>query len=94
MTGDQLWINHEWLAEGIMALIYSLFGARGLIGFKVLLALAISALAYRYLRGQGLAPLRACGGAACANGRRLGHGSSSYILLMVASFTPVRAHTG
>ncbi len=59
MTGDQTWINHEWLAEGILALIYGAFGARGLIGLKLLLAIAISGLAYRYLRSLGLVPLRA-----------------------------------
>jgi hypothetical protein len=59
MTGDQVWINHEWLAEGILALVYGALGASGLIGFKVLLALGIVGLAYQYLRRQGLVALRA-----------------------------------
>ncbi len=59
MTGDQTWINHEWLAEGLLALVYGAFGFRGLIGLKVLLAMGISGLAYGYLRSHGLVPLRA-----------------------------------
>lgn len=58
MTGDQVWINHEWLAEAIFALVYSALGATGLIVFKLLLALGICGLAYRYLRSCGLAELR------------------------------------
>ena len=59
MTGDQTWINHEWLAEGIFALAYRVAGPQGLIGLKLLAALSICGLIYAYLRDLHLAPLRA-----------------------------------
>jgi hypothetical protein len=59
MTGDQTWINHEWLAEVIFALTYRAAGSRGLIGLKLLAALGIFGLIYACLRDLHLAPLRA-----------------------------------
>ena len=59
MTGDQMWINHEWLAEGIFALTYRAAGSQGLIGLKLLAALSICGLIYACLRDLHLAPLRA-----------------------------------
>jgi hypothetical protein len=59
VTGDQLWYNHEWLAEAIFALVYRLAGAPGLIWFKLLTAVAIGLIIYAALRRAQLAPLRA-----------------------------------
>jgi len=59
MTGDQMWIKHEWLAEGIFALTYRAAGSQGLIGLKLLAALSICGLIYACLRDLHLAPLRA-----------------------------------
>jgi hypothetical protein len=50
VTGDQLWYNHEWLAEAIFALVYRLAGAPGLIWFKLLTAVAIGLIIYAALR--------------------------------------------
>ena len=59
VTGDQLWFNHEWLAEAIFAFIYRLAGAAGLIWFKLLAAVSIGLIIYAGLRRAQLAPLRA-----------------------------------
>jgi hypothetical protein len=56
-TSGQSWFNHEWLSEVIFAGIYEVAGPRGLIGFKVLLSLAIVGLCHRHLRRCGLGPL-------------------------------------
>jgi len=58
-TGEQLWINHEWLAEAGFAAAYRLAGAAGLIWFKLFLATSIGVIIYRGLRFARLAPLRA-----------------------------------
>ncbi|UCD11138.1 MAG: hypothetical protein JSU88_10835 [Nitrospinaceae bacterium] len=40
-AGDYPWINHNWLAEPLFALIYSWAGSSGLLIFKLLVGLAI-----------------------------------------------------
>ena len=59
LTGDQLWINHEWLAEAIFYLGFALTGPAGLIVLKLAVGLLIAGLVYRHLCCQGLTPLRA-----------------------------------
>jgi hypothetical protein len=53
VTGDQPWVNHEWLAEVAAATAYTLAGASGLIALKVLLVLLIAAVVYTHLRRSG-----------------------------------------
>jgi hypothetical protein len=36
-TSDRVWINHEWLAEVIMAVAYRVDGARGLVALKLVI---------------------------------------------------------
>ena len=55
VTVDQTWVNHEWLAETITALAYTLAGASGLIALKILLLLLVAAVVYAHLRHSGLA---------------------------------------
>jgi hypothetical protein len=55
-TGNQPWINHEWLSEVIFAALYDLGGAAGLIGFKVLVSVLLLGLSYAHLRRGGLEP--------------------------------------
>jgi hypothetical protein len=52
LSGDQLWINHEWLAEAMFAAVFTGGGAPGLIVFKSCLALLIVGILYWYLRQQ------------------------------------------
>jgi hypothetical protein len=59
LSGDRLWINHEWLAEAIFYLGFALTGPAGLIVLKVAVGLLIAGLVYRHLCRQGLTPLRA-----------------------------------
>jgi hypothetical protein len=59
LTGDQLWINHEWLAEVIFYLGFALAGPAGLIVLKIAVGLLITGLVYRHLCRQGLTPVRA-----------------------------------
>ncbi len=59
LTGDQLWINHEWLTEAIFYAIFALAGPAGLIVLKIAVGLLITGLVYRHLCRQGLTPLRA-----------------------------------
>ncbi len=59
LSGDRPWINHEWLAEVILAAVFTLGGSKALVVFKTLVALSITGLIYRHLCKQGLAPLRA-----------------------------------
>jgi hypothetical protein len=53
LTGDQAWINHEWLAEAVFAAAYDALGAPGLIALKTAAALAILGLIARHLGGWG-----------------------------------------
>lgn len=59
ISGDQPWINHEWLAEGIFALVYNAGGARGLVALSLLATITIVCLIYFHLRSCRLSPLRA-----------------------------------
>jgi hypothetical protein len=59
LTGEQPWINHEWLAEVIFAQAFAVGGSEVLIALKTSLALLTLGLVYRHLMRQGLAPLRA-----------------------------------
>ncbi len=59
LTGDQLWINHEWLAEVIFSLAFGQAGPAGLVALKATVSLLIAALIFRHLCRQGLTPLRA-----------------------------------
>jgi hypothetical protein len=57
LTGDRPWVNHEWLAEAVMALAYRWGGAPALIGLKVLLGLALVAVLALQLRRQQVSAL-------------------------------------
>jgi hypothetical protein len=59
LSGDQLWINHEWLAEAIFYAVFAAAGAPGLIAFKTSLSLLITGLLYREVTRQVSVPLRA-----------------------------------
>jgi hypothetical protein len=59
LTGEQPWINHEWLAEVIFARTFAAGGSAALIALKTGLALLVLALVYWRLMRHGLAPLRA-----------------------------------
>ena len=54
VTGDQTWVNHEWLAEGMMAGTFERAGAAGLILLKISLMLLIAATLYIHFRRNGL----------------------------------------
>jgi hypothetical protein len=58
LSGDQLWINHEWLAEAVFALIFNTSGAMGLIILKLLAAMTLACFIYFHLHKCGLASLR------------------------------------
>jgi hypothetical protein len=51
LTGDQLWVNHEWLSEAIMAIAFRGAGAAGLIALKVAIGLAVAGLLVWHLNG-------------------------------------------
>jgi hypothetical protein len=59
LTGDQPWVNHEWLSETVFYLVFRLSGSAGLVVLKTALSLVIVGLIYRHLCRQGLTPLRA-----------------------------------
>lgn len=59
LTEGYKWINHEWLAEVIMAFSWNVAGATGLILFKILLGMLTLGLLYRHLTTSGAPPLRA-----------------------------------
>jgi hypothetical protein len=56
LSGDGPWINHEWLAEALFALVFGAFGSPGLVGLKTGLALLILGLLRWHLGGSGLGP--------------------------------------
>ena len=58
LTGDQPWINHEWLAEMIFAALFALGGAPVLILFKTGMVLVTLGLIYWHLTRQGMSALR------------------------------------
>jgi hypothetical protein len=53
LTGDQPWINHEWLAEVIIAIAWNAAGAgsggAGIVAVKVAIGLAIAVVVCRHL---------------------------------------------
>ena len=59
VTGDHRWINHEWLAELILAVAWSLGGSPALIAVKTGVLLLTFLIVYRHLRMMRVAPLRA-----------------------------------
>jgi hypothetical protein len=56
LAADQLWINHEWLAEAIFARLYSSFGSPGLIALTITVGLGIVGLIYWHLLQRRVAP--------------------------------------
>ena len=53
-TSDRTWINHEWLAELLMASAYGIAGGVGLIALKFLLVISSFATLWRALRRVGV----------------------------------------
>ena len=53
-TSDRPWINHEWLAEALMALAYGAAGGAGLIALKCLLAASAFTVLWRAMRQAGV----------------------------------------
>jgi hypothetical protein len=54
LSGDQRWINHEWLAEAIMAIAWNGYGAPGLVTVKVAIGLGIAIVVCRHLSARGV----------------------------------------
>ena len=59
LTAGQHWINHEWLAEVVLAAAYNAAGDGGLLAIKIFILLAIVGLLYRHLRAEGARTLAA-----------------------------------
>ena len=59
LSGDQLWINHEWLSEAIFYAVFANAGATGLIIFKSCLSLLIVGIIYWHLKQKISATRRA-----------------------------------
>ena len=55
-TSDRAWINHEWLAEAVMWVAYSVGGAAGLAALKLTLACAAGLALLATWRLQPLRP--------------------------------------
>jgi hypothetical protein len=53
-TAGQRWINHEWLAEVIFAVLYDRFGPPGLIALKVGISLSILIPCYLHMRRRNM----------------------------------------
>ncbi|MCX6544259.1 MAG: hypothetical protein NTV05_07560 [Acidobacteria bacterium] len=53
-TSDRPWINHEWLAEVLMAGAYGVAGSAGLIALKWLLAASALGILWRAMRHAGV----------------------------------------
>jgi hypothetical protein len=56
LTGEQSWINHEWLAEAIYAGLYRVLGSLGLIVLNIALGLGIVGVIYWHLLRRGVRP--------------------------------------
>ena len=56
-TSDRPWVNHEWLAEVIMAAAYRADGARGLVALKLLVIGLTAALVIAALRQRRWDPI-------------------------------------
>jgi hypothetical protein len=54
VSGDQPWINHEWLAEAVLALVFQLAGPTGLIVLKVAIGALIGLVLARHLGRLGV----------------------------------------
>jgi hypothetical protein len=59
LTGQQPWINHEWLTEAVYAGLFATFGPPGLIALNVLVGLGIVGLIYWHLLRRDVAPAAA-----------------------------------
>jgi hypothetical protein len=59
LTGDQPWINHEWLTEAIYAVLYGALGAPGLIALNVVLGLLVVGAIYWHLLRRDVEPASA-----------------------------------
>jgi hypothetical protein len=51
-TSDREWINHEWLAEWVMAMAFAIGRGPGLVALKMLVVLAMLALVWNGLKRQ------------------------------------------
>ncbi len=49
LTGGQIWINHEWLAEVLFALVYSAGGTAGLALFRLVISFTVLGVCFWYL---------------------------------------------
>ena len=60
-AGNREWINHEWLAELIFALLFNTFKDPGLLVGKMLIGLAVAAILYGICRALRASPaITAC----------------------------------
>jgi hypothetical protein len=59
LSGERPWVNHEWLAEAVMAAGWRLGGEPALVLLKVAVALALTFLMGRRLRRRGASRLSA-----------------------------------
>ena len=59
LTGDRLWVNHEWLSEVMFYLVFAATGVTGLIVMKAALGVGIMAAVYCHLCRQGLSAVQA-----------------------------------
>jgi hypothetical protein len=59
LTGDQLWINHEWLAEAMFYAAFAAGGTVGLVAFKTFISLLITGSIYKHLKRETSDALRA-----------------------------------
>ncbi len=62
-SGEQPWVNHEWLAEAILAATFGLAGPGGLVLLKLGIAALVGAVLIAHLGGPGLGEAIALGGA-------------------------------
>jgi hypothetical protein len=60
MTAGSRWVNHEWLFEVLLHLLFVLAGPTGLIVVKLAVSLGMFGLLYHHLRLQGMTTLRVC----------------------------------
>lgn len=58
LSAGHEWINHEWLAEHVFAVVFETAGSPGLVGLKLTVAVTIVALLLWHVRERGLDLLR------------------------------------